>query len=110
MALEHLAYQGSRSSDSFRLWNVPAVLLAIPDNFVKADVVFCRFMEQVVSDAFKIHGHKLRGPTVEAHRREPATRKSIALGIQKPAGSRPVQRGVRRCVHHSQRAALMIAW
>jgi hypothetical protein len=32
------------------------------------------------------------GPTFEAHRREPATRKSIALGISQRAGSRPVQR------------------
>ena len=34
------------------------------------------------------------GPTFEANRREPATRKSIALGEQQRAGSRPVQRRV----------------
>src|SRR5712691_12889408 len=32
--------------------------------------------------------------TFEAHRREPAARKSIALGVQQRAGSRPVQRRV----------------
>src|SRR5215212_4801196 len=37
-----------------------------------------------------------RRPTFEAHRREPATRRSIGLAKQQRAGSRPVQRRVGR--------------
>jgi hypothetical protein len=40
-----------------------------------------------------------RGPTFEAHRREPAAPKSIALATQQRAGSRPVQRRVGRPDH-----------